>query len=322
MVPDATATCLPAGHRMTRHYSRASGPRQGPDADTTSACPAVPEFDDLRSSEMFAFLTAHPDCVGLAVLAIAFVESFAVAGVLVPGVALLAAAAFVAGSGTLDLGPTLACAFVGAVLGDGCSFLLGRHFSSGLRAHAWLARRRHWIDRGEAFVARHGVTGIVLGRFVGPIRPIVPLVAGMLGMRSALFFGVNLLSATVWAPVYVLPGFLLGASLAHALQPPSGWLGGLVVIVCGTWLAVHAVILAWRSGTTDGALVRRLGAGGRSRLAQPLARGSTDTWLSLGASLLAVAVTLGLLAAALSLSALADWRHFLMELATLALALL
>ncbi|HSG89491.1 MAG TPA: DedA family protein [Pseudomonadales bacterium] len=280
----------------------------------------MPEFDDLRSSEMFALLSAHPDWVGVAVLAIAFVESFAIAGMLVPGVALLAAAAFVAGSGTLALGPTLACAFVGAVLGDGSSFLIGRHFSATLRTHGWLARRRHWVERGEAFVAQHGVTGIVLGRFVGPIRPIIPLVAGMLGMRGGLFLGVNLLSALVWAPVYVLPGFLFGASLVEKLQPPTGWLTGLVVIVCVTWLTIHAVILAWRSGTTEGALVRRFGGAERSWLARPLVQGSTDTWLSLGAALLTLLAVIGLLAAALSTSALADWRRFLVELAALTLS--
>ena len=49
----------------------------------------------------------------------AFVESFALIGIIVPGVLLLAAAAFIAGTGALSLQATLICAFIGAVAGDG-----------------------------------------------------------------------------------------------------------------------------------------------------------------------------------------------------------
>ena len=52
----------------------------------------------------------------------------------------------------------------------------------------------------------------LIGRFVGPVRALVPLVAGMLGFKPLRFTIANVASAILWAPVYMLPGFILGAA--------------------------------------------------------------------------------------------------------------
>lgn len=276
----------------------------------------MPGFEELRSSALFTLLMEHPQWVGLAVFAIALVESFAIVGVVVPGVALLAATAFIAGGGALDLGPALACAWTGAVLGDGSSFLIGRWFGPSLRRLPWLRRRPHWIAAGERFFERHGVLGVVLGRFVGPIRPVIPLIAGMLRMPMATFFSINLASALAWAPVYILPGYLLGASLSHALQPPVGWLPGMALIVLGVWGAARLTTMAWRSGLREGRLAARVDPAtvAGSWLSRPLAEGSEDTRLAALAAMLTVAALLLLATLLLMLPILADWRRFLGEL--------
>ena len=53
---------------------------------------------------------------------------------------------------------------------------------------------------------------VFIGRFVGPVRALVPLVAGMLGMKPMQFAIANIASAIGWAPAYMLPGILLGAA--------------------------------------------------------------------------------------------------------------
>lgn len=284
----------------------------------------MPRFDDLRSSDLFLLLTAHPEWVGAAIAAIAFVESFALIGILVPGVAMLAIAAFVAGSGTLDLGPALACAFVGAVLGDGVSFLLGRRLGPGLQRHPRLTGYRHWLARGEGFFDRHGPASVALGRFVGPIRPVIPLVAGMVGMPGRLFLVVNLLSALAWAPAYVLPGFLVGASLAHALHVPADWPWALALTVAGGWLAIRLVIAAWRLGIRGGRLERLLGGPGgwRAWLGGPLTSAGADTRASLLAATAALLGILAVLGGVVALPALAPWRSFLGDLLRVTLQLL
>lgn len=165
------------------------------------------------------WLYAHQHWVAFSIVLIAFLESLALAGVVIPGVLLLFGASAVAGSGVLNLWEALACAFIGAVLGDGTSFFLGKSLKQQIK-NLWPFRNYpEWISNGEAFFARHGGKSIVIGRFVGPVRPVIPLVAGMLNMPSRRFVSINLLSAIGWAPTYVIPGFLFGASIHWAFPP-------------------------------------------------------------------------------------------------------
>ncbi len=191
--------------------------------------------DDLVNSPFYAWLLANPDWIAATVLLIAFVESFAIIGILVPGVFLLYVAAFLAGTGLLTLPMTLLTAFLGAVLGDGLSFLLGWRYKNEVRKWPVLRDNTQWMDRGEQFILAHGTKSIVAGRFIGPIRPLTPLIAGTLSMPPARFFSINVLSAIAWAPVYILPGYALGAAID---LPFSRLELSLIAIACITVLAV------------------------------------------------------------------------------------
>lgn len=174
------------------------------------------------------WLLQNPAWVAAAIALIAFAESVAIVGIAVPGVALLGAASFVAGTGTLSLPASLGAAFAGAVVGDGVSFLLGRVFHQDIK-RAWPFRTHpDWIANSERFFARHGPMSVAIGRFVGPIRPVIPLVAGMANMRTPTFFLINVLSALAWAPVYIAPGHVLGAAVETRLAAPEIVAGVLV----------------------------------------------------------------------------------------------
>lgn len=179
-------------------------------------------MESLLSGELIAWLGTHTRWLGLAIFLIALIESLAVAGLVVPGVVLLFAATALAGGGDLSIIGALAWAFSGAVCGDLLSFALGRWFHQDIRRLRIFARHPQWIDRGESFFRRYGIYSIVLGRFIGPIRPIIPMVAGMFDMPVWRFLLVNILSALAWAPVYVLPGYLAGSAVRWPV-PESFW---------------------------------------------------------------------------------------------------
>ncbi len=167
------------------------------------------------------WLRANPGWISLAIFLIAFVESLAIAGVIVPGVVMLFMASALAGSGALSLYEALIWAFWGAVAGDGLSFFIG-HTCKHRIPHLWPVRNYpSLLASGEAFFRKHGGKSILIGRFIGPLRPILPLVAGMLHMPVKRFVGFNLLSALGWAPLYVLPGFLVGASITLEVPLPE-----------------------------------------------------------------------------------------------------
>ena len=137
-----------------------------------------------------------------------------------------------AGSGMLEPLPMLLWAYLGAAMGDGISFLIGFKFHRNIKNWWPFARHPDWLEKGETFFHRYGVQSIILGRFLGPIRPVMPLVAGMMDMPPRHFYTVNLLSAIPWAIVYMMPGYLTGAALEVTEQlPPEVLLvaGGIVL---------------------------------------------------------------------------------------------
>ena len=172
----------------------------------------------------------HAFWAGPLVFLIAFAESVAVVGLLVPGAVFLFAAGALIGLGVLEAWPMLLWAFAGAVAGDALSYWLGRHYHEELRRLWPFSRYPDLIRRGEAFFLRHGGKSVVLARFVGPLRPIVPAIAGMLDMPAGRFFAVNILSAAGWSPAYLLPGAVFGASLSLAAEV-AGRLATLVIVV-------------------------------------------------------------------------------------------
>ena len=187
------------------------------------------------------WVAGHPVLAQAVVFAIAAGESLALVGVLIPGVALMLAIGALVGLGSMDLWPTLAWAAAGAIAGDGLSYWLGRRFHEQLRQIWPLSRYPDLIPRGEAFFRRHGAKSVLFGRFFGPVRAVIPAVAGILNMPPSHFFLVNVLSALAWAPVVILPGVAFGASLGLASEIASRLVLLIVILIGLLWLVVWSV---------------------------------------------------------------------------------
>jgi undecaprenyl-diphosphatase len=173
-------------------------------------------------SELFGplltWIGENPFWAGIAVFAVAFSESVAVFGLLVPGVVAMFGFGALIATGTLEFLPVFWWAVAGAVAGDGLSFWLGHHYQEGLSRLWPFSRYPETLHRGIGFFEKYGGKSVAIGRFFGPVRAIIPLVAGMLGMSPWRFFIANLSSALVWAPIYLLPGIVFGASLELASE--------------------------------------------------------------------------------------------------------
>ena len=195
-------------------------------------------FENLDLELIAAWVGNHPSLAPVVVFLVTFSESLAFIGLFMPGAVLMAMIGALVALGVLDLVPVLVWAVAGAFAGDGVSYLLGWKLQ-GRSAEIWpFSRHPGWFQRGESFFYRYGVFSVVLARFVGPVRPIVPLVAGVLGMRPGLFYLTNGLSALVWAPLYLAPGYLLGSSLTSlSISGTKLVLGVILVGVIGwmTW---------------------------------------------------------------------------------------
>lgn len=168
------------------------------------------------------WLIEYPYILLIAVCAVAFLESFALLGILVPGVVLLFSLAALANAALIPPLTLLAFGAIGAFMGDVCSFLIGRTFRDKIEHWRWFRTHQNWLDQGTWFIQKWGWLSVIIGRFLGPLRPVIPLVAGTLGMPPKLFIPLSSITVLVWAPAYLLPGYFTG-ELAElwTLQPLS-----------------------------------------------------------------------------------------------------
>jgi membrane protein DedA with SNARE-associated domain/membrane-associated phospholipid phosphatase len=213
-------------------------------------------LDSLR-----IFITQHPGLAYGVIFLVSLSESLALVGLLVPGTVIMFGVGTVVATGSLKLFPVLLVAMIGAIMGDGVSFWLGHHYRERL-ADIWpFSRYPAMLQKGEAFFYRHGGKSVLFGRFVGPVRPVIPLVVGMLGMQPVRFSVVNVLSAIGWALVYILPGVFFGASLAVAGTVSTRLAVLILLMVAGVWALVgvcrKAVSLFERKGPAWFAALKR-----------------------------------------------------------------
>ncbi|SEJ92515.1 bifunctional DedA family/phosphatase PAP2 family protein [Pseudomonas sp. NFR16] len=175
-----------------------------------------------------SWLSANPSWLGAAIFLIAFVECLAIAGIIVPGTVALFAVAALAGSGILELSEALLLGFLGGLLGDFVSYFLGRRFHQNIRRLPGLRHHPEWIGGAEAYFQRYGIASLLVGRFIGPLRPMLPMVAGMFDMPLVRFAGVSLIAAAGWSVAYILPGWATGAAIRLPL-PENFWPQAAVV---------------------------------------------------------------------------------------------
>ncbi|WP_226688154.1 bifunctional DedA family/phosphatase PAP2 family protein [Stutzerimonas stutzeri] len=186
------------------------------------------------------WLAGHPQWLGLAVLILACMECLAVIGLIIPGTVLIFAVAMLAGSGVLTLGETLLLGFVGGLIGDLLSYALGRRYHQGIRSLRGLRDHPEWLLQAEHYFQRYGVASLLVGRFIGPLRPMLPMTAGMLDMPFGRFLLASLCATAGWSMAYLLPGWSAGAAIRLPLEEGFWSEAGIVVGALLTLIAATA----------------------------------------------------------------------------------
>ena len=179
-------------------------------------------------------MSANPGWAGFWVFVMSFVESLAFVGILIPGIIILFGLGALISLGALEMLPIWLWGSLGAFVGDVVSFAIGRRYRSHL-AEVWpFSRFPRMLERGREYFSVHGPKSVVIGRFIGPLRPVIPVTAGMLGLTPRRFLMVDIPACIVWTPSYLIPGMLFGASLEVA----SEYAGRLSLV-----LIIGAVVL-------------------------------------------------------------------------------
>lgn len=196
--------------------------------------------------QLLDWVALHPHWSSALIFLISMAESLAIIGLIVPGVAIMFGIGAMIGAGSIEFGSAVSWAVAGAVAGDGLSFWLGRLYKERLKEIWPFTRYPDSLTRGVQFFQKYGGKSVAIGRFFGPVRAVIPLVAGMMGMQPWRFALANILSALAWAPAYLLPGMVFGTSLMLASEVAFRLVTVILLLVFIVWfivLLVHRIFL-------------------------------------------------------------------------------
>jgi undecaprenyl-diphosphatase len=201
-----------------------------------------PEFDLQQLLDDFANLLG--DWTYVIVGLLAFLETGAGVGLLVPGETVMTIGGAVAGLGVINLYLLLAIAWTCAFLGDSFSFMLGRKLGRGfvIKHGPRLGVTHDRFEQVERYFEKHGGKTVLIGRFLGLIRALAPFVAGTSGMSYAAFAPYSILGSGLQVSSNVLLGYIFARSIDVAAD-----YAGLFALVLGTAIViVVTVVVAYR----------------------------------------------------------------------------
>jgi membrane-associated protein len=172
---------------------------------------AIVELIHDPRAAIAAWIAAGPLYAYGFIFLIVFIETGVVFFPFLPGDSLLFAAGFFAHNGGFNIFMLLATAWVAAILGDQCNFMIGHFFGQKIIASGKVkAMTPERVKKTEDFLDKWGHLAIFLGRFFPFIRTFVPFLAGMGGMHWRNFVIFNVLGGVCWSMLFTLLGYFFG----------------------------------------------------------------------------------------------------------------
>jgi membrane protein DedA with SNARE-associated domain len=161
------------------------------------------EWKDLA----LAFMRDHSQLTGLVVFLLGLGEGIALVSLFVPSTILFLGIGGMHSAAGGEFWPIWLAGAAGACVGDCISFWLGRHFKDEVQRIWPISKYPELIPKGRAAFERWGPLSIIGGKFIGGLRPFIPVVAGTMVMPWPLFFGASAISSLIWAGVFLAPGY-------------------------------------------------------------------------------------------------------------------
>jgi len=193
-------------------------------------------FEAIKSLDpatVKTYVLHHKDLAGPILGGIAFGESLVLIGLFFPATLIMVFAGLAIQQGRLDAASVIGWSIAGAVLGDIVTYWVGRWIGPSVVHHWPLNRDKTAVAKARLFFRKYGFLSIFIGRFLGPVRPTIPLVAGIMRMRHLTFQIANVTSAIVWVPFMLFWGYIFSKAV-----------GDLSTLTAGHWVALIAFIIA------------------------------------------------------------------------------
>jgi membrane protein DedA with SNARE-associated domain len=115
-------------------------------------------------------------------------------------------------AGLLSFFPTSLAIFAGLWMGDAINYALARRGKDCFHLLRAVQQRKHLVQRAESLVSRWGFIAVFSSRFMGPSRPFVTFMAGVMKM-SAVRFHIASATSTLLLTFVLLAGGMKAAQM-------------------------------------------------------------------------------------------------------------
>lgn len=167
------------------------------------------------------------------VTTILFLETGVFVFFFLPGDSLLFISGLLSARNVFDINILLPLLIVATIVGYLLAYWVGSKLEHLLRKwpNCWWYKRQH-VEKAQAFYSDHGAFALITGRFIPIIRTFVPVVAGMVNMKTSQFVFYAVSGGIIWVSFLFFLGYWLGAiypNILHFLAPI--WLSIIILSV-------------------------------------------------------------------------------------------
>ncbi|WP_428945068.1 DedA family protein [Pantoea sp. FN060301] len=142
---------------------------------------------------------------------ILFLENGLLPAAFLPGDSLLILVGVLIAKGTMTFPLTLLILTTAASLGCWVSYIQGRWLGNTPTVQKWLSHLpAQYHQRAYQLFHRHGLSALLIGRFIAFVRTLLPTIAGLSGLSNARFQFFNWMSGLLWVLILTVLGFALG----------------------------------------------------------------------------------------------------------------
>ncbi|VEC01112.1 Inner membrane protein YqjA [Cedecea lapagei] len=157
---------------------------------------------------------SNPSMMGMlyfVLFMILFLENGLLPAAFLPGDSLLVLVGVLIAKGTMGFPETIALLTIAASLGSWLGYIQGRWLGNTRIVQNWLSHLpAHYHQRSHQLFHKHGLSALLIGRFIAFVRTLLPTIAGLSGLSSTRFQFFNWMSGLLWILILTTLGYLLG----------------------------------------------------------------------------------------------------------------
>lgn len=172
--------------------------------DSIAECLWAQDFETLANPSMIGMLY-------FVLFMILFLENGLLPAAFLPGDSLLILVGVLIAKGAMGFPQTILLLTVAASLGCWVSYIQGRWLGNTRTVQNWLSHLpAHYHQRAHHLFHKHGLSALLIGRFIAFVRTLLPTIAGISGLNNARFQFFNWMSGLLWVLILTSLGYLLG----------------------------------------------------------------------------------------------------------------